>query len=429
MNHNLNKALLFSLSIIILLFVDDTSVKSYLYTLGLIILSSHFLFKNLSTKAFYYFHTYLLVAVLLFITFKNQSPLYQGLTGEGIADDARFYSQIVGGKNIAFNITASLDEIFPFAKLLKFLYPFSIQTPLNIVILNLFFITLLPIYVYLLTETLFEDEKIAQTASYLSFLCPFTMYFGCIILREGIIASLLVAGMYYFLKKQYWLLLFCILGISFIRFGSVLFLLTGLLCLYRIQLVQMGRKCLFNWIIILIFILIVFIFPYLPELTGGKFSGNLYRETGDFWEGSTIGGLTKLPFPFNVVSTTLFFIYIPFLSFPKTVEGLYLAGSFFQGIFTPIFMLFIWEYVYNAVLSARKGYNEYLYHIVLYVLMSAFLLGTVSLQSRHKIMLFPFICILGAYGMVNYSKREHKLTMLLYAITLIANIVFFTNSI
>ena len=85
-------------------------------------------------------------------------------------DDCRYYAQIVGGQDIPYIIQVSIIDIFPYSKLLKFLYPFSVQTPLNIVILNLFFITLLPVYVYLLTGTLFDDERIAKTASFLSLL-------------------------------------------------------------------------------------------------------------------------------------------------------------------------------------------------------------------------------------------------------------------
>lgn len=430
MNHNINKVLLFSLSIIVLLFVDDTSVKSYLYTLGLILISSHFLFKDLSTKAFYYFHFYLLVAVFLFIIFKYQSPLYQGLTGEGVADDTRFYPQIVGGKNIAFNITTSVYEIYPFSLLMRTLYVFDVYTPLNIVILNLLFITYLPIYVELLTQVIFNNTEISKRASLLTFLFPITTFFGCIILREGLIAVSIVAGLFYFKMKNYYALLICIFLVGYIRMGSLIFLLLGLFCLYRAELISNNKKYLFNCVIIITFCFLIFLFPYLSELSDGKFSGSLYREMNDFWDGSTIEKLTQLPFPINIVSTTLFFLYIPFFKLPKMVDGMYLVRDFFEFILTPLLMLlFLWKNIYNAILTALKSSNIHLHNLILYIILSAFLLGTVSLQSRHKTMLYPFICILAAYGMVNYNKKYHKLTMILYAVTFLANIVFFSNSI
>ena len=92
-------------------------------------------------------------------------------------------------------------------------------------------------------------------------------------------------------------------------------------------------------------------------------------------------------------------------------------------------LLFLWKNIYNAILTALKSSNIHLHNLILYIILSAFLLGTVSLQSRHKTMLYPFICMLAAYGMVNYNKKYHKLTMILYALTFLANIVFFSNSI
>ena len=69
-------------------------------------------------------------------------------------------------------------------------------------------------------------------------------------------------------------------------------------------------------------------------------------------------------------------------------------------------MFFLWNYIFNASLQAitdkqRDTAKQLLFIIILFAL----LLGTISLQSRHKTVLFPILCIFAAYGKVKYDKR------------------------
>ena len=227
--------LLIVLSLVVLLLVDQTSVCSYVYTLGLLYCICRVFCKEYFYDVFLVFHLYLLIAVILTSIFKYQFPDYLGLTGmEGVygTDDARYYAQIVGG-NVGYTVQVSVIDIFAYSKLLDIVYPFHVYTPLNIIIVNLLTAVYIPVLVHKLSLAIFEDTQIADTASIWTVLCPFTVYFSCIIMRESFIVTMVLAGLYCFIKNRFFLLIIPIVAIVIIRFGSIVFLLGGIIIVSR----------------------------------------------------------------------------------------------------------------------------------------------------------------------------------------------------
>ncbi len=420
--------LLCLLSLVVIFVVDQTSVISYVYTLGLLFCVSRIMCKDNISDVYYIFHLYLFVAIAFTLIFKAQFPDYLGLTGqEGIygTDDARYYAQIVGG-NVSYVVQVTVVDQFMYSILLRTLYPFEVYTPLNIVILNLLFAVFIPVLVYKLSFSFFKDEKLSKTASYLSLFCPFTVYFSCIIMRESFIATMVLAGLYCFKEKKYLLLIIPVISILIIRMGSIVFLLGGMLVVLKSKLAQYSRYGnLFFLILLLILVGGAYVFfPLLQELTQGKLSDSLIRSTDDeFWEGSTLARIMSLPFPLNILFSTAFFIYAPILAIPMPVNGHYLVSTFFQGVFTPFFFFFLWKYIYNALSSFFVKHELDVKNVILIIFIFAILLGTVSLQSRHKTVLFPFLCILAAYGKNNFEERYRLSSELLALITVLGQIL------
>lgn len=399
------------LGILYLEIADQTSLFSFGYSLLLLTVSCFFLCRDNAKRLFFAYHFNLFFAISFYLIFKSQFPEYLGMSGaEGLVgtDDCRFYAQIVGGKGIFYRIMVSITDISPYSMLLKFIYPFEVFTPLNIVIVNLIFAAYLPIYVRRFAILLTDNEKIGNTAYWFSLLCPFNLYFSGIILRESFTAVLVIAGMCYYLEKKSFPLVVCAFFLIWVRFGTLAFLICGILMLYRFQLKRRTRTDFYFAIIfILVIVTFYFSFSFLQNYSSGKLEDGIIRSTNTtYYEGSTIGAIMRLPFPMNIILSSVFYLFIPFLSVPHEQYGHYLVSSIFQGLFTPVFMFFLWNYIFNASLQAitykqRDAPKQLLFLILLFAL----LLGTISLQTRHKTVLFPIICILAAYGKEKYNKR------------------------
>ena len=413
--------------IVAILLADRTSLLSYGYILILALLSSRLLCKGETKDLLFVYHFLLLFAITFYVIFKNQFPLYLGMTGPegGIGtDDCRFYAQIVDG-NVPYPVQVSLIDIKPYSLFLTYFYPFKVFTPLNIVTSSLIFTAYLPIYVRRLAALLTNDKVVGYYAFWYSLLCPFTIYFGCIIMRDLFTATLVVAGLCYFLEKKYWALLVCIIAIVWVRFGTFAFLAGGLIVLFRFRnKKESGSDFLFILLLVALIIGFYFAFSFLQEFSGGKLEDGIIRSTdSERYEGSTIAAILNLPFPLNIIISTVFFFYVPLLSIPHFVYGHYLVSSFFQELFTPLFMCFLWKYIYNAIFCSFSKKNMNVQTIFLIVIVFAFLLGSISMQSRHKTVLFPIMCILAAYGKVNYDKKYSSSSGTLTFLTIAVQIV------
>ena len=399
------------LGILYLQVADQTSLLSYGYSLLLLTISCFLLCKDNAKRLFFAYHFNLFFAILFYLIFKSQFPEYLGLSGAegGIGtDDCRFYAQIVGGKGLLYRIMVSTTHIYSYSKLLRFIYPFEVFTPLNIIVVNIIFAAYLPIYVKRFTILLTKNERIGNTAFWFSLLCPFNLYFGCIILRESFTAVMVIAGMCYYLEKKYIPLAVCVYFLIWIRFGTLAFLICGILMLYRFKLKRRTRTD-FYFAIVFVLVIVAFSvsFTFLQEFSYGKLQEGIIRSANDSrYGGSTIGAIMRLPFPLNVIFSTIFFLFIPLLGIPHEQYGHYLVSGVFQGFLTPLFMFFLWNYIFNASLQAiTDKQRDVAKQILFIILLFSLLLGTISLQSRHKTVLFPILCIFAAYGKEKYDKR------------------------
>ena len=188
------------LGILYLDVADQTSIFSFGYSLLLLTVSCFLLCRDDAKLLFFAYHFYLFFAISFYLIFKSQFPEYLGMTGAegGIGtDDCRYYAQIVGGKGVFYTIMVSTTDIYSYSIFLKFIYPFEVFTPLNIVVVNLIFAAYLPIYVKRFAVLLTRNNNIGNTAYWFTLLCPFTLYFDCIILRESFTAVMVIAGLCY----------------------------------------------------------------------------------------------------------------------------------------------------------------------------------------------------------------------------------------
>lgn len=412
-----------------LFFIENTALISYWYTLLLFFLVNHFLDPKYKFSNYCILHFYLFIAVSIYCIQLYNIPDYLGLSGPegGIGtDDIRYFEKIVDVP-IKCTSTATWIESYSFSDFLDFIYPFTVYSPLNIVLLNLLGISFLPYFTSKFAEALRLDTSVVKLSGALVLFCPFVMSNGLIILRDIWTATLVVAGLYFLLAKQYFVLLLSILLIAYLRFGSILFLILGLLILFKEKIYGLfatKRQAFAICLLILLSCIICFkiLFPFLILLSDGKLESSLFRESfvevlAEQDEGATIVKLAQLPIWVRVPLLSLFFFFAPFLKFTCYTEGVFNIRTVMSGIISPVYLFFCWKYIIKSFFIGCIKKTEAL-TIIQIVLLFALALGTISLQIRHKTVIMPFLYILVAYGYHLPKSKNDRL------FTFIATLIF-----
>lgn len=422
---------------VFLLILDPTSLASYIYTLIIFTVINTLINESDKNSNFVYFHFYLSITIIIYLYQRLTIPGYLGLSGPGGVgtDDVRYYAWLLEG-NVPYNIKFNIyGDIHPYANLLKIIYPFQIYNPLNILIINVLGITFLPFYVNKLTFALTNNNKVSDLAQKFTLFCPYSMAMGLIIMRDMLITTLVFASLYYFLQRKYYPLIFLIPLILYIRFGSIIFFIMGVI-VFSLNNIRKKAKNKFTYYTVFIlfigFILVIYYFmvPNLDVISSGKLSSGIFR--GDFFyklssmdENATILKLISLPIFLRTFALTLFFYFLPFLNFNIFPEGILNIRSLLVSI-SPIYMLFLWPSIFKTLLYSffSKHNQNNIKEIVWLSILFALALGTVSLQARHKTILFPILYILAAYGWYLPTKRYNMmsiaLTILLFTVQIIA---------
>lgn len=419
----INYFIIISFFLVILSLIDPTNIVPYFITLFYVFLINTTILRNKDLKIIYYFHIYLSFAILIFLWQKIELPQDLGLTGQisGGLDDVIFYSRL---KNLVYPYYCYwAEDSYSFTSFLSFIYPLPIYSPLNIIIVNLLGICFIPNLTYKLTEILFQDKIVSKKAEILSLACPFLIFYGCILLRDIWVTSLVMMSLLYFLRRQYFLFLFpfCLLG--YIRLGSVVFIIAPIIIFFIIKFQNQFKNkktgVIISIIIIMSVVVVSFVIlkSYLQELTGGKLEDGLLRTSFinkliSMDDNNQIAKLFLLPIPINIIALTIFFLFAPFLSFNVISGGMFLPFPFFLRVLTPVYNIILMPLIYRAITSKRKWLNKDNFTWLIFtILIFSLLLGTISLQIRHKTVLYPFIAILAAFGITNLNTKYKKLSI------------------
>lgn len=400
--------------------IENAALISYWYTLLLFFLINRFLDPQYKYSNYFIFHFYLFIAVTIYCIQLYNIPDYMGMSGPpeiGGTDDVGYFETITDAPMTCSPRRQSF-EISHFMLLLDFLYPFKIYIPLNVIILNLLGITFLPYFTSKLTFLLFQDSKVAKLAGLLLCFCPFVMLNGLIILRDVWTTTLVIASLYFFASKRYCIFLLLTILLGYIRFGTIIFLVLGLMVLLKERIYTLfvtNRQALLVSICIVV-VSIIFFFCMLPLLltfSDGKLETSLFRESfvdvlalQD--EEATIVKLARLPILLRIPLLLLFFLFAPFFKPECYTDGIFNIRAIISGILSPIYLFFCWKYIIKSFFIGFFRKTTAL-PIIQIVFLCALALGTISLQIRHKTVLMPFLYMLVAYGYYLPKMKNDKL--------------------
>ncbi len=421
-----NVILLISITTAILFLYGAENVISYSYTLFIFSLINLLFPKSLRYYNFISFEIYLFIAIIIFTIQYIELPMYMGLSGPegGIGtDDIRYYEKITDVP-LKVSSTAGWIEAFSFSNFLRFIYPFRVVSPLNIIILNVIGTAFCPSLTYLLAQCLHNNQKVAKNAAILVLICPSIWSNGLIIMRDIWTVSLTLTIFILVLKGKYIAALLPAILLVYLRFGSVIFVILGIIIILKYTIFDKSifRKIIFWVSLCIVCAIIIASLSYIIDLTGGKLESSFFRESfinqlirED--ENGIITRIAQLPTIIRTPLLLLFFFFTPFLKFKAYTFGIFNIRTIFDTFLTPIWLLLVWKYIFKSIYIAFNGIKQ-LKIVVWISIFMALALSIVSLQVRHKVIMMPILAIMAAIGM-NEKKTKYDQIFNLLAIVII----------
>ena len=426
----------FLLVVSIIGFINYSSLISFFVFFFLTVLVCRILFGKDVRRVAGLFVFYSLLALILFMLQYATLPEYKGFSGPlGIGtDDAKFYSEALGGKPVGPGVMFDRTNIHSFSNVLRTvsrIFPYKNVHLLDLLFFNVFGLSFIPVFTSRLAYKLTQERKVSDLAYKFALIGPILMVNGLILVRDGWTAVLFTGAVYFLLGSRYLLMSGFIILLWYIRLASGIQLAVALLIFsyYKFKNYQgyYVEKMLLGMISFAVTaFLIMALLPTVIEFgqrQGLLFAGSfLFRQ--DFVEGFIAEGVARSnkssifyiissqPFYLRIPFGFLFFLGTPFLSIQNlSYEGIYIPRAFIGLIFVVLFPFYL-KYLIQGISYAwkKKEMGIGLTAATLFFLLLA--LSQLSLQVRHKTMIMPLFYILASYGFYHKTKISSQLGIL-----------------
>lgn len=426
---------LLTINVAFILMYSISGLVSYAYTLLLFSLINYFCDTNFRIRNYLYFQYYLLLALIFMTINFIQLPEYMGLSGPpGIGtDDVNYYAG-VADSSVTYTVPRwDIAYENPYSKIIKIIYPLKIAHPVDTIIINILGVAFIPYLTNRIAFHFFKDNKVAEISERLCLLCPFIFSIGVIIMRDVVCTSLMLLAFHCFVLRRYVVLLLLVLLLGYLKLGFVVFLIVTITIFYinsqfssdhyKISSKIKGRRLakLGLYALVSLALLSVFIIPNIEVITDGRLeTGSFFRTTlidylSDANDDSFLVKIYKLPILIRLPVLIITFIIIPPLTFNFYIDNIFVFRAFLQNFVTPIFWSFLFFYLFRFFFSYRwlvdKG--KVLLWIIVFISLS---LGMVSLQTRHKVVLIPFLYMAIAYSKVHLRGKNSMISRLTIAL-------------
>lgn len=396
------------------------SLYSYLYTIILFVIINKVIKAEL-----YFLRNFLALNFLIFLSIllywghyllMPDSFGFSGLYGGIGTDDSRFFAGVASSDAyIPWYGMGYIGMDHSFVKFLKFLFPFKIIHPLTILIPNILGICFIPHFTFKLTNKLTENIKMSNTAYNLVLFCPVILSNGLILMRDGWVAFLTIAGLYYFIKSKFITYLVCISLLFYLRPGSALLLLIGSFFYFNKSFLKgavINKLPKIVAVLGVVSLVSFLIFPFMIEYLSGKGLSGLDRQS--FVEstikeadaGSIIYKIYSLPIYLKLPLGFIFFLFLPFFRFELYTLGILNIRNIMFTMVMPILSLFYFKFFFRGVFSFFKDKNKDMIRFFYAFCFCLLIISQISIQPRHKTALMPFFYIFVAYGVYRWKMTS-----------------------
>lgn len=409
-------------TIVCVLFINLSSLIGYAYYFVLLAGFTKFVERSSLSDCLLAFIFNSFLIGLYYSVQVNVYPESYGTTSPlgSWTDDSYFFALVADQIPANLDVRVGYEEYeHPYTSLIRLLTPFKITHPMDVI----FFQSAIMAWMATFAKRLMIQETCnKQSAIYVYFLiltCPLLlMNGGVVFLRDTFVAAALVYSLYCINDAKYLKATIVFLLMTAIRPGTSIILLIVYLIIYKNEIkLRLTRTVMFLMTIAVtsIFLLFYFVDPdslnYLLQYTSATTVDLEGREVYDDVaknSSSIYVYILNLPYSLKLVFGGAYFFIYPFFN-----PAIFFNTSFFDFrtfvlvIAAPIYYVFTNAYFFSAALessSVFKKKNLYLLSIiVVYVL-----LGTYSLQTRHKSIVQPLYFMLVAYG-ISFSSNNTKI--------------------
>jgi hypothetical protein len=413
--------LFFTLNVFILAFFNINIYVGFIYASIIFLIINSFLDNRFFYKNFLVYFSYCIGTIIIYFIHISVLPNFYGFSGPlGIGtDDLNFFQEISSIHVNQPNNYIFYKEAHSFALFIDFIYPFPISHPLNVLFINLLGVSFIPYLTYKISWQIFKEEHISNNAFLLVSICPFILANGLIFVRDAWTVTLFLACVYHLLKSNSikFLLFFALL--AYIRLASaMLIFFVALFYLKNILNISHSIWVRLSYFLAIISILLIsayISFTYLSDYLLAKGVNTLFREEfvqefyGRLFKDSLIYKIYSLPPLLRIPISFLFFFFGPFIRLNFYTEGIFNIRTAMMNCLSPLLFLGYYFFFFRGVFYAFIIKNKELKKIIFIIITLIFIISQISIQFRHKTIVYPFIYIIVAYGFDNYNKLSKQL--------------------
>jgi hypothetical protein len=354
-------------------------------------------------------------------------------------DDSYFFSMV------ADSIPGDLevrDSYFlydhPFSTFIRRITVLSIDHPMDVIFFQSGIAAMLVTFSRRFMSLLSPDPRLARAVYVLALVCPFLMMNGGVIfIRDTFTAALFVYSLCCLASRRWVLALAALLLQVFVRPGTALIILPAYAIIFAPELwafVWRHRRWVAAGLLVVTVSLVRFlqVTPDLVEAAigwmGGTTEGGGLSFLGrEVFEGllanpgsnKVLLAIQEMPFLAKFVLNGVYLFLYPTLSVKEAFAG---PNFDLRGVtlnlLVPIYAFWLNAWFIAGVLT-RKRVTSRQVLVVVATVVSFLLIGTYSLQTRHKTTLYPLYYFVVAIGLVSPTPRARRIGYLCSAALLI----------
>lgn len=307
----------------------------------------------------------------------------------------------------------------PFSNLIRFLTPFKIYHPLDVIYFQSGIAALLCTYVKKFTIQITEDKTIGYTAYLFCLVSPFLlMHGGAILIRDSAVAALFIFSLSCINSKRYFPAFIAISLQFFLRIGTGFILLPLYFIIFFNEI-----KIFFNqfknyaYIIPLFLLTILLIYIYQSIIIenlnlillskGVSASGREIFDDLESGNGNVIFlFIQNQSFVIKLILSSLYVFLYPFLNSTGSItdHGVDMRTILVNVVY-PIYLFWLNAWFFSTFLDKNIKFDKKKLLIIAFIV-GFFMIGIFSLQTRHKTIMLPLYYIFVAIGFSLSSKNS-----------------------
>jgi hypothetical protein len=321
-----------------------------------------------------------------------------------------------------------------FAKLIRAMTPLRIEHPLDALFFQSGTAALLATFSSRLMLQLSRDRQLASLVFVFTVVCPFLlMHGGAILLRDTLTAALFVYSLCCINERRFVRAALVMALQLAVRPGTAAIFMFAYPIIYFAEVRNfVGRRPITSAATAILLVLAgVVAFPLALEYVSGLYTSGTVTLLGrelytDLSLNSSANAfflrIQELPFPVKLVLNAAYLFMYPFLSVRTVLDApLFDARSFLLNVVAPFYSLWLNAWFFAGALRGKPVIDRQR-AITVALALILILVGTYSLQTRHKTIIYPLYYMLIAVGFARATPNSRRIGYAISAVILLVQL-------